>query len=542
MPDIATKVVQVVVEASTNKTSFAEAQATARGYLTGLPSGLLGSSGPGVAGISGGGVTSAELLNQRQQTQARALEQLLASRGIIASPGIGKLSQKELSMLGLTEAELSGLGIGRATGGVTRAGEAMGWGTRSALEKFPGFGGLGSIMGFGSGTLALGAAGLGLAGVFELGKSLTRTYQEQQHAIRDLKSAYDDVNVPFDNYNRQINDFIVKNARFIDNQAEVREGYATLTRAGIDQVNVQKAIDDALDISGNTGKTFTESLNLVLGGLEGNTRGLKMLGIQVKDYGDLTGSTAVREKERASAEKAVQNATEAYTNAQRAEAEEQQRLHDKLVVTANDLMTLQDRKEKAADAAQKLTDAHANLTKVTQDGNEVVQHRSDLLATIATTNKDGRDSTDAVKQSSNELHASWNKLAKDSGPALVSIHQAWDQELALDLYDLDQVVKRLGDFGTKIDEFKKRKPIDPFAGLYERGTSRSFLPPDPYGGPGSEGFTAPSRDIPGIRSRTDGELVRQGNETNRLLTDIKNVLSRGTAESPSSRSAGHRTG
>src|SRR3989442_15410483 len=78
---------------------------------------------------------AAEMLLQQQLAQERAVEQALLSHGITPIPGSSKLTARQLGSLGLTEAELGSLGLGRTASGITRAGEQMGWGTRSAIEK-----------------------------------------------------------------------------------------------------------------------------------------------------------------------------------------------------------------------------------------------------------------------------------------------------------------------------------------------------------------------------------------------------------------------
>jgi hypothetical protein len=209
---------------------------------------------------------------------------------------------------------------------------------------------------------------------------------------------------------------------------------------------------------------------------------------------------------------------------------------------------LQDRQEKVTDTGQKLKDAQDNLAKVVQNGNDVAKHRSELLDTIAQKEKDGRKATDELKQSSNQLHEAWKQLATVSGPSLITVQKGWNDALAISILNVEDAIVWLGGLGKAIDEANTHRlnSIGGYGGHWETvgggghaGGGRQVWVPDPYGGPGDAGFTAPSREIGGTSHKTDGQ--RELEKQTAILQDIRQALGGGSGTSGGTH-AGHRSG
>jgi len=97
-------------------------------------------------------------------------------------------------------------------------------------------------------------------------------------------------------YQEQIDSFIRSNRAYISDQAEVIGGYAKLTRAGIDQSQVQLDMNRAIDIAALKHISLSEAVDLVNQAEHGRLRGLIDLGISTTKYTDAQGNLVAGSK------------------------------------------------------------------------------------------------------------------------------------------------------------------------------------------------------------------------------------------------------
>ncbi len=363
-----------------------------------------------------------EAMDAKIQASAARTAEVQAAFNRQTASQLRSLTPTELAMAQSQGMNVSmpGAAVAKTAEG-TAASEVAGMGTRDVLKQVPGAGGALGMLGMGGftagGAMAMGGLALA-AGAVEAGKSLIDTYESEQAALRDLGNAYQDAGVPLSKYQGQIDQWLESNKQFIPDLNEAREGFANLTTAGINQNNIMLAMNDALDLSAKYHISLTEAVQRVILAEEGQGRSLKVLGINVKDYGDLTMSaTQIIQKEE-TAKKSVTTATEELSKAQRALTEDEVKLSEKKKVSATDLMHEQDLKQKVQDATNKLKDAQSNYTAVLTAANDKGKEQKDLLDAIAGKAGGARGNISDLAKAHNELKASWEKLANDTAPAL----------------------------------------------------------------------------------------------------------------------------
>jgi hypothetical protein len=407
MPNAALEV--EIINKVTNMGAFAEEKAA----LSSLAGGGFGPGGP--ASTAAG---DAAILQKLEQAYGASATPKTGGLAPFFNPSFGgALSNQETA---LAKAQLSELeSVTKKTSGafaeyetklknaVIVSGEA-GAVTDGLARKMSALGSLGLT----PMTAGLIGATIGIAGLVEAGKSMIDNAEKNETAQRSLTQAFASQGKDLSLYQDGIDIFINKNARYISNQFQVKDAFASGTRAGFDFQTTVRLVNDALDLSVakhiDLGTAMDDLIKLKTGRA---SQEFAALGIQIKGAVDPI-------KEVASATKAAAAADLAKTHADRALAEEIQRLHDKRNVTKNDLMHLKDLQDADVLATQKQKDAKADLTLAQKQLNDKGDLYSQQLDQVESKVKDGRKSQSDLKQSSQELNATWQKMSEDNGPAL----------------------------------------------------------------------------------------------------------------------------
>jgi hypothetical protein len=362
--------------------------------------------------------------------------------------------------------------------------------------SLPGIGGGGAggmgLLGAVGPTLAIAGGVAAIAGIVAVANAAKDNYRAQTTALADLKQAYESVNLPASKYMANVQEYIDKNHTYISDQNAVREGYAALTRAGIDQTLVQKGVNDALDLSILRHDDFSDELHKLLLGLEGNSKATKDLGINIKDYGDLTKSHTQILADDEAAQKKVTEASANLAKAQRTLQEEQQRLHDKGYVTANDLMQEQDLKGKVTAATQSLKDAQKNYTDTVQKGNDQIKNQGEYLSKVAGVSTGAKGTLDALSKSQNDVNNAFSHFSKEVGPGLVAAQADWNEHLALGISRLEGLAHWLGIVGDALRGPGTASPASPWGHYVGSGRNAHWVTdPYPLGTPGEHGRIGP---------------------------------------------------
>lgn len=89
---------------------------------------------------------------------------------------------------------------------------------------------------------------------------------------------------------RQVEEFIVTNRRYVSDQAEVIDSFAKLTRSGLSQSEVQKDMNRAVDIAALKNISLTEATDILVKAESGRFKALLDLGIASGKYTDVQGN------------------------------------------------------------------------------------------------------------------------------------------------------------------------------------------------------------------------------------------------------------
>lgn len=134
------------------------------------------------------------------------------------------------------------------------------------------------MLGLSASTLLLSAA---IAGVVFVGKSALDNYESLDKAQKNLAQAYGKTGIHLQN---AFNAWATMNKRFISDQYDAEVALASFVRAGSGQREALRLLGDALDITAIKGGTMTENAKMLTLALNGNSRGLRFLGISTADY------------------------------------------------------------------------------------------------------------------------------------------------------------------------------------------------------------------------------------------------------------------
>ncbi len=145
----------------------------------------------------------------------------------------------------------------------------------------------GGLAGLGIVGLATGAAlvGLGIAT-----KSAINIAEDHAKAELNLAQAVATTKLNLGQQQTLLTNFMQTNRDYISNQADVINSYAQLLRTGLDQVQVQRVMNDALDLAAIKGISYSDAVSALSNAEFGRMRGLIDLGITTAKYTDANGN------------------------------------------------------------------------------------------------------------------------------------------------------------------------------------------------------------------------------------------------------------
>jgi len=349
-------------------------------------------------------------LTQVQKDHAAVLQTL---GGYTTTYGGALTAQEEhYARLQLSSKEFAGAerDITAEASSAARAMGALGSEGAHAMDRLVALGGtmsMGGPLGIG-----IGAAIVGIGAGIEVGKSFIDNADQQEAASRNLAAAYATLGkaVPTE----AINAFITDNQKFLPNMYEAENAFASLARAGFKTSDQYRLINDAIDLSAAKHISLTDATNDLIVAHSGNTRALADLGISFKDIvnpqKDLEKATkdaGIASKEKQAADRALQ--------------EELQRLHDKHTVTKEDLMHLQDLRDRDTAATQKNTNAQQDLAIAQAEVAAGGDKFNEMLVQLEHNDKGARESVSALTEAHNKLSIEWDRLSNQVGPPLEAV-------------------------------------------------------------------------------------------------------------------------
>src|SRR5450759_1479788 len=144
--------------------------------------------------------------------------------------------------------------------------------------------------GFGNMLGAVTAVGVGLLGLVAIGKNVIDITDAHTKAENNLAQAVGTTKLSLKDQRDQITTFMQTNRDYISNQADVINSYAQLIRTGLDQTQVQRVMNDAIDLASLKGISYTDAVNALSNAEFGRMRGLIDLGITTAKYTDANGN------------------------------------------------------------------------------------------------------------------------------------------------------------------------------------------------------------------------------------------------------------
>jgi hypothetical protein len=196
--------------------------------------------------------------------------QLTAAEGKAVAFGTRAKASMVVGTGGIKDFEKASASSSKVLGEAGRTMEGV-TGKVGALAGLGGMGGLGIqtlVVAAGVGALA---AGLGSA--VEISEATERAQNNLAQAVAVTGGNYDKAKA-------QVQAFIDANRRYIPNQAQVIEGTAKLTREGLNQYQLQRDQNIALDLAATKNITYSEAVDIVAKAEAGRLRGLADLGVQ----------------------------------------------------------------------------------------------------------------------------------------------------------------------------------------------------------------------------------------------------------------------
>lgn len=261
----------------------------------------------------------------------------------------------------------------------------------------------------------------GIAGIATISKSFIDLATKNADAQSNLSQAYQTQGLNLTDYQGNIDKFLGTNSKFIDDQYAAKDAIASFTRAGFDQKTVMRLMNDALDYAAIKRVSLAEATHTLILAEMGNAKSLRDLGIPAAQVTEIfkAAPKALKDVEKANNE--VEAATDANATAVQKLADWEYIHHDRSKLTRADLVMERDLKQKVVDTSDALKTANDHLATATNGVTTNAAAQAKLLDILEPKIAKGRDTTSDLKQKSNELHASWDKLANNSGPQLIEI-------------------------------------------------------------------------------------------------------------------------
>lgn len=261
--------------------------------------------------------------------------------------------------------------------------------------------------------LLIGAT-IAVAGLVEAGKSMSENADKNEAAQKNLQQAFTTQKKVLADYQSGIDDFINSNRKYISSEYDVKDAFAAGIRAGFDYQMTLRLVNDALNLSAAAHIDLSAAMDDLIKLKTGRaSQEFANLGIQIKGAVDPLKEVGAETKKVAEADKLK-------AEADRALAEDIQKLHDKQKVTTEDLMHLQDLKAKDAAATREDAAAHQALAHVQQELNTKGDLYQQQLAQVEAKTKDAKKSQTDLKQAQNDLNTTWQQFSDDYGPEVTT--------------------------------------------------------------------------------------------------------------------------
>lgn len=130
----------------------------------------------------------------------------------------------------------------------------------------------------------------------QLEENLTKAQQELTDAEAENATQTQTAVIYQEGMNRELDAFLDKNKAFISDQYDTREALAVSIRAGNDSTTSMRLLNDALDLAALRHESVSEAMNTEILSLNGNSKGLRDLGISSDDYNAIMKSTLTTEQ------------------------------------------------------------------------------------------------------------------------------------------------------------------------------------------------------------------------------------------------------
>jgi len=150
-----------------------------------------------------------------------------------------------------------------------------------------------SFLGMSASLLALTAV---LGAVIVIGKAAIENYEAQQTALLGLEQATKATGQNYDKVKAAVQGFIDTNKQYISNQYDVISAAALITRAGNNETDMLRILNDALDLATIKHEDVSVAAKSLILAEAGNAKALKELGITTAEYNAIMKSKETQEQ------------------------------------------------------------------------------------------------------------------------------------------------------------------------------------------------------------------------------------------------------
>jgi hypothetical protein len=329
------------------------------------------------------------------------------------------------------------------------------------------------------------------------GKAAVENYNSQETANRDLANAIKDSSNAMYGSIGAVDDWITKNAQYIDDQYAAKEGIAAFIRAGMTEETALRLSGNALDIAAVKHVSLADAQHALLLASEGNTRGLRDLGFTAADLKIIMAGAGATVADVTKLTTDAKTADDKLAAAKQALQLEEDGLAGKRKLSKKDLDELKIKEDAVKTATDNDKTAHDNLKASTdnlQDSNSRGLAISDAVNGKV---KDGKKALDDQAQSSDALKIKWQNFTSKDGPDII---KSWDNIQGA----MGGVLDAMDRLSTWLDGY------DAWVKTHNLGTLVNALNNNPGGRGGIQGGRASGGSVGAGGAYTVGE---QGPET-----------------------------
>ena len=284
-------------------------------------------------------------------------------------------------------------------------------------------GGIQSLMGSGMGMTIGALAGAAVLGIgIEASKSAADQSDKNAAAQANLAQAFAATGKSLDSAQPSIQRWLDSNRQNIADVNVARDGMAMFVRAGFDLPTAMDAMGAAVNLAAIKHVDLATAQRSVLLGMEGNARGLKDLGIDLKTITGADDNATNAHKALDAATKGVDSATRSHDLAVQHLTDVEHQLAGKHTLTASEAIKLRDAHQKVDDTSRSLADAQGKVSDAQNDVNNSMSTAKGVLQEVRDKTANGTGALTDLEKKQNDTNRQWSDFSNRIGPDVNRAH------------------------------------------------------------------------------------------------------------------------